>query len=63
MGKIKENPRYNVISCRASKSERLEIAAVVGNGNLSLFLLDAAMEKVRREKQRRIDHALSERAL
>lgn len=63
MGKIKPNPRYNVISCRASEAERRSIQAVIGKGNLSAFLLEAALEKVRRETQRRMDHALSERAL
>lgn len=63
MGKTTEHPRYNVIHFRASDVEYDEIHAVVGNGPWSRFMREAVLEKVRREKQRRIDHALSERAL
>jgi len=63
MGKIRQHPKYNVLSCRASDAEWEEIDAVIGNGNRSAFLLEAALEKVRRERQRRVDHVVSERAL
>ena len=49
MGKSKQNPRYNVISCRTSDAERDRIWAAVGNGNLSAFILEAVLEKIERE--------------
>ena len=60
MGKCKENPRYNVISCRVSDAELQAIESEVGPERLSGFLLEAALEKVLRERQRRMDHALSQ---
>ena len=35
MGKSKQNPRYNVLSCRASDPECLLIMERVGRGNLA----------------------------
>lgn len=63
MGKFKENPRYNVISFRAGDQEYSEIRALVGDGRWSEFMREAAMEKVQRERQRRMDDALSARSL
>lgn len=61
MGKWKQHPRYNILSFRASDSEVEEIEAVIGNnGNRSAFVLEAVMEKIRRDSQRRKDHALRE---
>lgn len=59
MGKRRTTPRYNVISCRTSDAELEEISAVIGNGSRSDFVRDAVIEKARRERQRRVDHALS----
>jgi hypothetical protein len=54
MGKSKQNPRYNVISCRASDAERERIWTAVGKGNLSAFVLEAVLEKVKREQLREV---------
>jgi hypothetical protein len=59
MGKWKENPRYNVMSCRANDAEWLEIAAAIGAGNRSAFFLEAVLEKVRRERSEGAKDALS----
>jgi hypothetical protein len=59
MGKPKASPRYNVLSCRTNDAEWEEISTAIGRGNRSDFLRQAVLEKIRRDKQRRIDHALS----
>lgn len=63
MGRPKENPRYNVLFCRASDCERAEIEEALGRRTVNDFLLEAALEKVRRDRQRDIDYALSQRPL
>lgn len=48
MGKMLENPRYEVLSFRVSDEERDAIKAVVPKGgNLAQFLRDAALDKVK----------------
>lgn len=60
MGKTRQHPRYNVLSCRTSDAEWREIEAIIGNGNRSEFVRDAVLEKARRDRQRRFDNALSQ---
>ena len=59
MGRPKATPRYNVLSCRTNDAEWIEISAAIGRANRSDFVRQAVLEKIRREKQRRIDDALS----
>jgi len=63
MGKQKEHPRYNVYPFRASDTEAMEIESNIPRGKRGEFFREAVLEKIRREKQRRIDHALSDRSL
>ena len=63
MGKPRTDPRYNVFPFRASEQEAKEILANVPAGQRATFFRDAVLEKIRRDRQRRVDHALSERAL
>jgi len=56
-------PRYNVFPFRANDQEAREILTNVPAGQRAAFFRDAVLEKIRRERQRRVDHALSERAL
>jgi len=52
VGRAKENPRYHVMSLRVGDDERDKILEHLGsNGNVSLFLLNAALEKVDRDQQ------------
>lgn len=60
MGKTRQNPRYNVLSCRTSDAEWAEINAVIGNRVVSDFVREALLEKARRDRQRGYDHALSQ---
>jgi len=46
MGAKTENPRYNVLSFRASDEERQVIEAAINGGKKQDFLLAAALEKV-----------------
>ncbi len=46
MGAMKENPRYNVLSFRASDEELKVIEAAINGGSKQNFLLAAALEKV-----------------
>lgn len=46
MGAMKENPRYNVLSFRASDEELQVIEAAINGGSRQQFLLAAALEKV-----------------
>jgi hypothetical protein len=62
MGKMKEKPRYNVLSFRVTDEELAEILAAMGRSTRQQFLLGAALEKVGREEdmeyRRRVDGAL-----
>ena len=57
MGKMKQHPRYNVISCRVTDAELAEIAAVVGNGNRAEFMLQAILDAVRFSARRKTTKA------
>lgn len=51
MGKMKENPRYNIVSCRASDQEYAAIIAALDGRTMADFLLQAAMDKIIAEQQ------------
>lgn len=53
MGAMKENPRYNVLSFRASDEERAVIEAAINGGSKQTFLLAAALEKVMHDEDYR----------
>lgn len=53
MGRMKENPRYNVISLRVSDEELESIEKLSGNNPRSEFLLAAVVEKIQREEEAR----------
>lgn len=56
MGKMKENPRHNVFSFRVADDERDEIlAAIPRRKTRQAFILEAVLEKIRRERQAEID--------
>jgi len=61
MGSPRQNPRYNVFPFRASDQEAQEIMGHVPAGRRATFFRDAVLEKIRREKQKRMDDALSSR--
>jgi len=51
MGKMKLNPRYNVLSFRASDEELAVIDAAINGGSRQRFLLEAALEKILRDEE------------
>lgn len=51
MGKMKLNPRYNVLSFRASDEEQKVIDAAINGGSRQQFLLEAALEKILRDEE------------
>lgn len=55
MGRMKENPRYNVISLRVSDEELAELNIVIGDGTRQEYLLAALTEKFINDRQARID--------
>lgn len=51
MGRMKQNPKYNVLSFRASDAEKKVIEAAINGGSRQGFLLAAALEKVLHDEQ------------
>lgn len=58
MGKMKENPRYNVLCFRAADRDYFDIVAAANGRPLADFLLKAAQEKVVRDRQQAVDNYL-----
>lgn len=52
MGKMKQHPRYNVISLRVSDEELAEIKAGIGTGTRQDWLMDAVNEKLARARRK-----------
>lgn len=61
MGRMKQHPRYNVLSFRASDAELKEIADSLSGVSRQSFLLEAALEKVRNDRQSYIDMMIIKR--
>lgn len=59
MGRMKENPRYNVISCRVSDDLKQNIQHALGNRTRQEFIHEAIEAKLIEERQARIDKALA----
>ena len=57
MGKMKESPRYNVLSFRCDDYELREILERV-DGSRQEYILQAVMEKVVRDRQMSMDEYL-----
>lgn len=55
MGKMKEHPRYNIISVRISDRELAELDIMRGNRKRSAILCDALNEKILNDRQRHMD--------
>lgn len=51
----KQNPRYNIVSCRVSDELRQSIKHTLGNRSVQNFLHSAIEEKLIEERQARID--------
>jgi len=60
MGRMKENPRYNILSTRADDASYFAIieSANVAGCCLAEFILTACQEKVSRDCQLRMDEHL-----
>lgn len=58
MGKMKQNPKYNVISMRVSDLHKAEIRIAAGGQSVSDFLAAAVREKIANDRQARIDEAV-----
>jgi hypothetical protein len=52
MGKMKENPRYKVLSFRVTEDELAEIESVMIGGSRNDFLRDAVLKQAREDDQR-----------
>lgn len=55
MGRMKENPRYNIISVRISDAELAELTSISNGRALSQLLLEALNDKIINHRQSRID--------
>lgn len=51
MGRMKQHPRYNVLSFRASDEKSLVIEAAINGGSKQAYLLEAVLEKIQRDEQ------------
>jgi uncharacterized protein (DUF1778 family) len=65
MGRMKQHPRYHVLSLRVSDEELKVIEAAIDGGSRQNFLLAAALEKVLRDEdysfRERVSSALDRR--
>ena len=59
MGRMKANPRYNVISCRVSDDLKQNIRHALGGRSVQDFMHEAVEAKLIEERQARIDKALA----
>ena len=59
MGRMKENPRYNVVSCRVSDDTKQIINHALGNQTMQDFIHTAIEEKLISDRQHRIDKAVA----
>ncbi len=55
MGKMIENPRYNIVTVRISDYELAELDIMRKGKKRSQILLEAVQEKIINDRQRRID--------
>jgi len=58
MGLTKENPRYNVISCRVSDDMRQRISHALGNCTVQEYMHAALEEKLISDRQSSMDDYL-----
>lgn len=59
MGRMKQNPRYNVISCRVSDDTKQSITHALGGQSVQEFVHAAIEEKLISDRQHRIDKAVA----
>lgn len=60
MGKMKENPRYNVVSCRVSDAMNQSINHALGKRTRQEFVHEAIEAKLIEERQARIDTVVAQ---
>ena len=58
MGKMKENPRYNIISTRISDADYFAIIEALSGRSLAEYLQQAISEKLIRDRQLDLDEYL-----
>lgn len=63
MGRMKEHPRYNIISVRISDRELAELDIMRGSRKRSIVLGEALNEKILKERQSRMDQLIREHDL
>lgn len=55
MGRMKQHPRYNVVSCRISDDTKASIDHALGGRSIQEFVHAAIEEKLINDRQARID--------
>lgn len=55
MGRKKQQPRYNVLSCRVSDAQLAAIRQALGGQTIQHYLIGAITEKVINDRQAEID--------
>lgn len=60
MGRMKQHPRYNVVSCRVSDDTKHNINHALGGRSVQEFVHAAIEEKLISERQDRIDKLFRE---
>lgn len=59
MGRMKEHPRYNIISCRISDDTKACVEKALSGRTVQEFLHTAIEEKLINDRQARIDALVS----
>lgn len=59
MGRMKQHPRYNVLSCRVSDDTRSCIDHALGGRSVQEYIHAAIEEKLISDRQYRIDKAVA----
>lgn len=60
MGRTKQHPRYNVLSCRVSDSLKQSINHALGSRTMQQFMHEAAEAKLIEERQARVDKIVAQ---
>ena len=62
MGKMKENPRYNILTTRVDDWTLAELRERLAGTSISIYLAAALEEKITRDRQIAVDDFLREAA-
>lgn len=56
MGRRKQNPRYNILSCRVSDAQHASITQALDGRKVQQYLIEAITEKLVNDRQAQINN-------